>query len=170
MKTPSKALAYTGLAAALGTVLLLIAGVSPGGKMVMVCLASLGVAFIECLFGWKWALGTFAVTSILALLLLPAKAVAVYYTAFFGYYPLYALLTERIGNRIVRCILRLALFNLVMLLLYFAARSFLTLDFGTLSGYPLLLLLAMNAAFLLYDCALRQGILYLMQNIARRIK
>ena len=167
MKTSSKAVACAGLAAALGTLLLLIASIAPSGRLVMMCVASLGVAFMECLFGWKWALGTYAVTALLSLLLLPAKAVAIYYAAFFGFYPSFALLTERIGNKIVRYLLRLALFNLVMLLLYFAARVFLPLDQGALAGYPALLLLAMNAAFLLYDGALRQGILYLMQIIRR---
>ena len=170
MKGSAKALAYSALAAALGTILLLIASALPSGKLVLVCIASLGVVFVECLFGWKWALGCFAVTAVLSLLLLPTKALGIYYTVFFGYYPLFAMLTERIGSKAARYVLRLALFNLVMTGLYFAARSLLSLDSGPLADYPVLLLLGMNAAFLIYDRALAQGMLYFMRNIARRIR
>lgn len=170
MQGPAKALAYSALAAALGVILLLIASVLPGGKMVLVCVASLGAILTQCLFGWRWALGTFGVTAFLALLLLPAKAVAIYYTAFFGYYPLLMVLTERLPGKAARYAVRLAVFNAVMIGLYFAAGSLLSVDLGTLSGYPLLLLIAANVGFLIYDTALQQGMLYCMRNIARRIK
>lgn len=170
MNKSTKAVAYSALSAALGTLLLLLATLLPSGKLVVVCAASLGVVFIECLFGWKWALGTYAVTALLSLLLLPTKALAIYYAALLGYYPLFMVRTERIASKALRFALRLALFNAVMLILYFAARSLLSPDFGTLALYPALLVLALNIGFLLYDCALRQGALYCMRNITRRLK
>lgn len=170
MKGRAKAMAYSALAAALGTVLLLIASVLPSGRMVMVCVASLGVVFVECLFGWKWALGAYAVTALLSLLLLPTKAIPILYAAFFGYYPLILMLTERLGNKLLRYGIRLALFNLAMLLLYYTIGRLFSLDAGPLGAYPALLFLGMNACFLLYDRALAQGTLYFMRNIARRIK
>ena len=63
MKGISRSAAYGALSAALGVVLVYIASVVPTGKIVVLCIASLGTVFVLTRFGWKWALGAFAVTA-----------------------------------------------------------------------------------------------------------
>ena len=170
MKERSRSTAYAALAAALGTVLLYLASVLPAGKLAVVCVASLCTVFVQTVCGWKWAVGTFIVTAALSLLLLPTKAVALLFAALFGYYPIVKLFAERLRNAVARWGVKLLLFNGVMAALYFLVRSVFDGSWGPLSAYPLLMLLCANVAFVLYDLALGQGILFFMRNIARRIK
>ncbi len=170
MRGKSKALAYSALGAALGVVLLYIASIIPSGKLTVMCASGICVVLLACRFGWKWGSGCFAATALISLFLLPTKAMAILYTSFFGYYPLFFLLTERLKNKVPRYALRLLLFNSVMIALYYLIRWVFQGTWGMLEGYPILMLLLANVGFLIYDYALQQGMLYFMRNIARRIK
>ena len=97
---------------------------------------------------------------------MPTRSAAILYGAFFGYYPIVMLFTERLKKPAVRWAVKLALFNAVMVILYFAVRAVFQGNWGVLSGYPLIMLLLANGLFILYDLALRQGVLYFMSNIA----
>ena len=170
MKGSSRSAAYGALAAALGVVLVYIASVVPTGKIVVLCVASLGTVFVLTRFGWKWALGSFAVTAALSLILCPTKSAAILYAAFLGYYPVAKVLIERLRRPAFRWGGKLICFNAAAMVLFFAARTLFRGDWGPLGGYPLILLVLANALFVLYDLALQQGMLYFMRNIARRIK
>ena len=170
MKGPSRSLALSSLAAALGTVLLLLASAVPAGKLVVLCIASLCTVFVLCVCGWKWALGCFAVTAALALILSPSKSAAILYGAFFGYFPIVKIFAERLKKPAARWAVKLALFNAVMIVLYLAASAVFQGSWGLFSDQPWIMLLLANGLFILYDLALQQGILYFMRNIARRIR
>ena len=108
MKDKVRPLAYGSLSAAAGVLLLFLASVLPNGRLAVLCIATLCVAFIRMLSGWKWALGCYAVTAALSLLLLPSKAMPILYAAFFGYYPRILRLYSREKSqkiKIVDCIL-----------------------------------------------------------------
>lgn len=170
MKERGKPIAYSALCAALGSILLYFASVFPSGRLFVMCISSVCVVFIACRFGWKWGGGCFIVTAAISLLILPAKAMAILYAAFFGYYPLFFLLTERSKKMLVRYAFRLGLFNTVVVVLYCAARSVFPSDMFFGEEHPIVMLLLANIFFLIYDYALQQGMLYFMRNIARRIK
>ena len=170
MKSMSRPLALSALSAALGTVLLYVSSILPSGRLTVLCVASLCTVVVQCTCGWKWALGSFAVTAALSLILLPGKAVAVLYAVLFGYYPLVMLIVGRIKSPAGRWAIKLGLFNAVVIALYYAARSLLQSGIGSFFIHPLIMLLLANGLFILYDLALQQGILYFMRHIARRIK
>ena len=170
MQESSKALAYSALSSALGTVLLFIASVLPNGKLAVMCASTMCVVLIACRMGWKWGIGCFVVTALVSLLILPTKAMAILYSSFFGYYPLFFLFSERIKSKIFRYAVRLTLFNIIMIALFFLARSIFQGSWGALEGYPIAMLLLANVGFLIYDYALQQGMLYIMRYMARRIK
>ena len=170
MRGKSKALAYSALGSSLDVVFLYIASIIPNGKLTAVCASSICVVLIACLFGWKWGSVCFIAASLLSLIILPTKATAILYASFFGYYPLFFLLTERMKNKLLRYALRLLLFNTVMIALYYLIRWVYQGSWGMLEGYPILMLLMANVGFLIYDYALQQGMLYFMRNIVRRIK
>jgi hypothetical protein len=117
-----------------------------------------------------WAAGCYGVTSVLALLLLPEKAPALAYTVLLGYYPLIRLFTERIADPWIRTAIRLSVFNAAAALTYFVFRSF----FCSLidpAGLPVYLLwITGNAAFLVYDYALGQMMLYYVRKLSGRFK
>ena len=170
MDSRSRPLARSSLAVAGGVVMLYLAAIVPSGRLALLCAASVWAAFIRMSCSVRWAVGCFAVTAAAAFLLLPAKSMAILYAAFFGYYPLIRLETERIKSKAFRWGVRFLLFNAVLILLYYLAETLFTELPLQLTGSPLLLLLIGNAAFLAYDFALQQLILYYIRTMARRIK
>jgi hypothetical protein len=54
------------------------------------------IVLLEC--GRRWSLLAYAAVSLISILLLPTKAPAVLYAAFFGYYPIIKSLIERLGR------------------------------------------------------------------------
>ena len=170
MRNASRPLAYGAVSAALGVVLLYAASLLPTGKIAAVIAASLAAAFLRLRFDGRWALGCFAVTGLLGLLALPTKAPAILYLGFFGYYPILKMRVERLSAPVWRWVVKLLCFNLVMAALYLAFRSVFPEDLGPLASWPALMLLASNAAFIVYDCALSQGILYYLRHISGRME
>ena len=106
----------------------------------------------------------------LSLSLFPTKATAILFGTFFGYYPVIKLAAERLPHPVLRWGIKLAVFDLVMVLLWLTVRSVFQVEGGILSSYPVVMVIAANAAFVLYDLALGQGILFYIRKIARRIE
>ena len=170
MDEHTRALAYSALAAAAGTAVLYLCSLLPTLRAALLCVAGLGTAFIRMRCSWKWGLGCYAVTAAAALLLLPEKMPAVLYAAFFGYYPIILLLTERLKNPVLRWGARLLVFNTVLVILLFTARTMFASLLSAGAEKLWILIPVCNAAFLAYDWALRQLILYYIRNLSRRIK
>ena len=170
MKSSARPLARAGIASALSVLVLLLASVLPTARLALVCLASLGPALCALHDSPRWALGCFAAAALLSLLLLPQKGVSLGYAVFAGYYPVLKLRLERLGNRLHRLAFKLAVFNaaLAVLWLGFHALSAPALPLGRFA-VPAGVLIA-NAAFLVYDYALDQIILFYLRKIAGRVK
>lgn len=170
MDAKTKALTRSALSAAVGVAVLYLCCVFPWGRLALLCVASLGVIFVRMSCPPYWAIGCYSVTALLGLLLLPEKAPALAYAVLFGYYPLVRLLTERLASPWARMGVRLAVFNAAALLTYFAFRAVFTSLTGD-SPLPLYLLwAAVNGAFLVYDYALGQIILYYVRNLSGRFR
>lgn len=170
MSGGAKELARASLSAAAGTAALYVGSLLPTGRLVMLCVASMGVAFVKMSCSDAWALGCFAVTAALSLLLLPDKTLAVLYTAFVGYYPLIKLRSERFSSRIKRWGLKLGSFLAAELALW--ALADLIAPAGELFGGRAVwvVLIAGVGAFLVYDYALGLLFLYYLRRISGRIK
>ena len=113
----------------------------------------------------KWAFGIYAAVSILSLLLVPNKEASILYAAFFGYYPLLKAFAESKLPKVAEYILKFAVFNISMLLSYWALIKVLGMPFDEIMGiegetgfmakYALPILLGMgNVAFIMYDVAI----------------
>lgn len=169
MKTSTRCLTRSALAAALAVAFLYLTALLPTARLAVICLASVCVILVRMNCGPRWAAGCYASSAILAMLLLPEKGPALLYAAFLGYYPLIKLETERFRRLPVRWAVRLALFNLIFWLLYFLAGGLIG---ELLPGLPadwMILLAAANAGFVLYDYALTQVILIYIRKIDGRI-
>ncbi len=169
MNGRAKNLALASLGTALGVVLLYLGSVLPTGRLVFLCVTSLGTVFVFLNGGVRWGLGSYAATSLLSLLLLPQKGMALLFTALAGYYPMVKLWLERKPSPWLRWGGKLLLFNAVFALLFFLASGVFSLNLGGTLPVWLLFVLA-NAAFLLYDWALGCCILFYLRKIAGRIR
>jgi hypothetical protein len=155
----AKDLAFSAMAAALGVVLLFLAGVLPAGRLALIGVAGLPAALVRFRSGWAYGLGCFAATTLLALLFSAMKSAVILYAAFLGYYPMVKATRERLPNAILRYALKLALFETSYLVLLLAASAVLTDALPTALSLPILLA-GGGAVFLVYDIALTQLILF----------
>ena len=168
MKTSVRALTRSAVLAALAAVLLYLGAVLPSGRLALTAVAGLAALSVMLDFGGKWALGVYAVSALLGLLLSPAKGCAILYAAFLGWYPALKCLIERVRPRAAQWAIKFALFNAAVLALYFLARAVLAEALSALSeSLPVWLLwLGANAVFLAYDFGLTGLTRFYVRRIA----
>lgn len=165
MRDRAKKTAYGAVFAALETVILYMGAIAPGGRIAMTVMAGLpsAAAMIEC--GAPTALAAYAVSSALALLICPLKAVPVAYALFFGFYPLLKSLIERRIRPGVQLPVKLAAMlaaEAVMLVLYRAVML------NSLKTGTVLIIFGVSAPLMIaYDFCLTRLIEY---YISRKIK
>lgn len=133
-----------------------------------VMLASVISLFIYVEFGGKYAWTAYAVTGILALLLLPSKAVALEYVLFGGFYPICRTYFLRFG-RVLSLLLRLAVFNLSLTVIAWLLTLLVTPE-GTSIPMQVLTYAVGNAAFLLYDHALSRVAILWIRYLAPKLR
>jgi hypothetical protein len=159
-KQKSWQLAYCGMAAALSVALELLGAVFPIAMFIAPAAASFLVATVCMECGRKMALTTYAAASMLGLLFVPDKEVALIYTVLLGYYPLVKPWFDRLRPALLRVGAKLALCNAAVLSMYgLLLLLFPTTDVAQeLKTAALLMtaatLLLGNIAFVLYDRAL----------------
>ena len=169
-KTNTRQLTVCAMLAALGVVLLWIGSVLEVAEISMAVIASLLciIAVIEYGGAAPWLV--FASTSVLSLILLPNKGVALTYAVFFGYYPILKEKIER-RSRTVRWVLKELIFHAALVALFFAWKL---LFFPTLSAVTptllFLLLLLLEVVFVLYDIALTRLISLYLFRIRQRLR
>ena len=156
----SWAMAYCGIVAALCVALMLLGAVIPIAMFIAPAVAGFLIATVCVECGMQMALTAYAAVSLLALLFVPDKEVALIFTVLLGYYPLAKPKFERIRPALLRCVCKLLLCNGAVLAMY--GLIYLLVPMGSISQElratataAALATLAMgNMAFLLYDRAL----------------
>ena len=159
-KSKSWAMAYCGMAAALSVVLMLLGAVFPIAMFIAPAVASFLIATVCVECGMQLALTTYAAVSLLALLFVPDKEVALIFVFLLGYYPLAKPKFERIRPAVLRIVCKLLLCNGTVLAMY--GLVFLLVPAGSISqelrttalAVSLATLVMGNVAFVLYDRAL----------------
>ena len=158
VKNSTLRVAFCGIIAALGLVLMLLTSLVPVGTYAFPCFAGIFIAAVVIEYGWKWGLGVYAVVAVLSLFLAGDKEAVLYFIALFGYYPiLKAVFEKHIKNKIILYILKFAVFNTAAIASFFAASFLLSIspEEYTLFGVymPLAFLAFGNIFFLIYDFA-----------------
>ena len=173
MREKSRELAFCGVSAALSVVLLLLSGLIPGATFCAPVLGMLPLLPVLSEFGWRPALGVYAVSALLAGLLAPDKEMVGVFL-FLGYYPVLRPALERLRPKPLRLLAKLAVFNVSVLVLYLLLIHLFGLaglaeEFAGYSGAFLLGLLAMgNVTFLLLDVALGRLTVLWARRLRRR--
>ena len=165
MNESAQRIAFLAVFTALGTLLLLLSGVLPAGRLALLALASFPVCMALMRYGPGWAAGVCAVTAALGFLLFPGAAV-VGYAAFFGWYPIAKSLCERFKSRYAGRALKLAVYTLAAVLYWFFARAL--IDGTALPWFVLYLVGAV--VFFVFDWAYSLIIRLYIEKIARFLK
>ena len=131
-------------------------------------------------FGKRAAWLCYGTIALLGLILLPNKEAALVYACFLGYYPILKSSVERISNRALEWVCKLAVFNLAvvsayLLLIYAFGVTEVLDDFRLPGGISLqaslaVLLVAGNGVFVLYDYTLSGLIALYLQRIRPKLK
>ena len=167
-------IALAGLLSAVALVFLLIAGVIPSGWTGVTAVAGLAVGVAISAAGYLSGLFCYLVSGLLALLLVPAKQVAVLYLCLFGIYPLIKSKLERLKVRALEYVLKLAYFNLILVALYHLAFAllFARIGEGLNPALPLLPLLMLSGSviFLFYDFAFSRVMSLLQARLVPQLR
>ena len=119
-------------------------------------------AVIHCGLGYGFAV--FAATAILGLLIVPDKGNAIFYTAFFGYYPVLKSPIEHIKKAWIGWILKLLIVNLAFAVLWMVIGPEM-FSYGRLLGHA-----AVSAVFVIYDIGLSNIITLYIRRVAMRVR
>lgn len=168
MTENTKRLSRLALLAALGVGLLAVGSVLPTAQLTLLAVAGFLSAVAVMMYSPLWATSVYVVVAALSLLLLPEKSCAVYYTAFFGYYPILKSFFEKIRDRRLSWLAKLGAFTAVFLVWCFLGAGLFLGNAVTLRWYALWPLGA--AAFAVYDICLSFLITFYIQKISGYIK
>ena len=157
----TKKLTLSALIAAMCVICLALGAAIPRVSLSLAALAGIFPAVIVLACGFGWAAACSASAAALAILLLPEKTGAVWFLCFFGHYPIWKALIESLQTRVKKpwlvWLLKLLGFAASMLVLYFLfSRLFaaaIPYHFTERAAGPLILGVALLAAFLVYDAA-----------------
>ena len=157
----TKKLTFSALIAALSVLCLAGSALLPRITLSLAALAGLFPAAAVIVCGYGWAAGASAAAALLALLLLPDKTAGVWFACFFGHYPIWKALIERMQTRLGKplygWILKVLGFALCMAVLYCLFAQFFTAAipfvFPESTVGPAILAVVLLAAFVVYDIA-----------------
>ena len=126
----SWAMAYCGMAAALCVALMLLGAVIPIAMFIAAAVAGFLVATVCVECGKTMALTAYGAVSLLSLLFVPDKEVALTFVFLLGYYPLAKPYFERIRPALLRAVCKLLLCNGAVLAMYGLVLLLAALNFG----------------------------------------
>ena len=150
--------AIGGVVAALSIVLMFLTSVIPSMTYALPAAAGILLIIIVIEIDKKWALGVYAVVSLLSILLIADKEAAVMYIMFFGYYPIIKAVFEKHFNVAVSWLLKLIVFNISVVIAFLIVTYVFKIPFEEMEKYGKIavigLLAAGNLVFVIYDYAL----------------
>ncbi len=168
-RTDIRRLTVCAMLAALGVILLWLGALTEVLDISMAVLASLCCVFAVIEYGKSAPWLVFAVTGLLALILLPQKTTAIMYVFFFGYYPILKERFERLP-RVMAWICKEGVFNAALIVLLIASRWLLMGAATEPMWYYVTLFLCAEAVFPLYDIALSRLISFYIYKLRSRFR
>ena len=169
MRSKTSKVALCGVIAALSVVVLFLTGVVPVATIALPAVAGCFLIAVVAETDVRSGVAVYAIVSVLAALLVPDREATLFYIVFFGYYPaLYGTLS-RIRNSVARWAAKLLVFNAAAVLEALLAVWLLGIPLAEMLPFvwpfiPVLLLL-MNAVFILYDLALNGLIVFYIRRL-----
>ena len=169
-KSAAVKVAYPAVLGALALILIYIASIAPTGNWGIVAAAGLLPAAAVISVGLKAGLLCWAGVSILAFLLVPDKFCVLLFGALFGLYPMVKSLVEQLRKKPVEYLLKLVFFNIAFTLVYLTMAAAVTASLPEMLGASALILyLAANVVFLLYDYGFSRLIALYIVRVQRAV-
>lgn len=170
--TSIKQLTFCSMLVALGVIFLGIGALLEVLDISMAVIASFCViiAVIECGKATPWTV--YAAISVLSLLLIPNKLPAIFFTLFFGFYPIIKEKLER-KNKIISWILKEIIFNICLALIMLLYIFLFFESTGISIPMPWLIVAAVilcKFVFVMYDIALTRIITFYVIKLRHRFK
>lgn len=155
MKQSSKA-AIGGIVSSLAVVIMLCTYISPLLVYTAPPFAGLLLVLTVNELGYKWSVGTYVSISILSLLFIADKEAAVFFTMFFGYFPILVLfLQEKLRNKVFKFILKLLIFDISCICAVFISSFVFGVDYSDFLEdgiwFLIFFIFMMNVLFVVYD-------------------
>ncbi len=155
MKQSSKA-AIGGIVSSLAVVIMLCTYISPLLVYTAPPFAGLLLVLTVNELGYKWSVGTYASISILSLLFIADKEAAVFFTMFFGYFPVLVLFfEEKLSSRLCKFILKLLIFDISCISAVFISSFVFGIDYSDFLEdgiwFLVFFVVMMNVLFVIYD-------------------
>lgn len=155
MKRQSTKVALCGIISSVSVVLMFMTGLVPFLTYTLPAVSGALLAIIVIEINKKWATGAYIAISLLSLLIVADKEAAMFFVAFFGYYPIIKEVIESKLPKVLEWIVKLLLFNAAAVAAYMVIIYVFGIPFDEMEEYgkySVFLLLAMgNIIFILYD-------------------
>lgn len=155
MKRQSTKVALCGIISSVSVVLMFMTGLVPFLTYTLPAVSGALLAIIVIEINKKWATGAYIAISLLSLLIVADKEAAMFFVAFFGYYPIIKEVIENKLPKILEWVVKFLLFNVAAVAAYAVIIYVFGIPFDELEEYgkySVLILLAMgNVIFVLYD-------------------
>lgn len=146
----SKRLALSGLLLALAVAALFLASIMPTSKLSLYALSSFFIAVIIIEYGTRAGWVFYAASCLLALIVVQDKLRIIPYIVFFGIYGILKLYIERLRNIVIEYVLKLAYFNICLVLAIIFIKEFLFTGLDT--KFPWwIVIAALQVVFVIYD-------------------
>ena len=160
MKKVSYKVSLGGIVAALCLVMMFLTAVFPPLNITLPLFAGMLITIVAIEVSSSWAFVTYAVVAVLAFFVTPDKEAWLYFTFFFGYYPVAKSYFEAMKNKAFCWLCKLAVFNVSIVIIFYTTMNILgTLDLFEEFGFynewliPVLLVVG-NLIFIFYDYTL----------------
>ncbi len=136
-------------------------------------IAGLFVMVVVIEINCSWALLTYLASSLIVLFF-PEPESKILYASFFGFYTIIKALTERLRKPVLEWIIKMAVFNTALVIVYFVFANFIGFsleELGVLGKYGAVILWVLgNIVFVVYDVALSRFSMMYMAVIHPKIK
>ncbi len=149
-----------GIVSALCLVLMFLTAVFPPLNITLPLFAGMLMTVVAIEVSPSWAWVTYATVAILSFFITPDKEAAIFFTIFFGFYPILKDTLEKIKFKILKWLLKFVVFNIAIVIIYQLTVKLLgTVDlieeFGFMKQFMLPgLIIMFNGIFILYDITL----------------
>lgn len=164
----TKVIALSALLSALGVVILYIGSVFDVLDLSATAVSSVIIVFAVIEMRGITPLMIYAVTSILAVLLLPNKFTALLYIFFGGIYPIIKEKLERI-HYVFSWMVKLSFFNVILFVLIFVSTRIMHIPDNQIE-FTVPVFVFGNLLFVLYDFTLTQLITFYLHKLRRMLK
>ena len=156
-KTTSR-IAFCGVLAALSVVMMFLSGVVPVATIASPAIAGCLLIPVVAECGIKHGWAVFVIVGLLSFFLAADREAFLIYVLFFGYYPVLYATLDKIKSKILRYTVKYLIFNGACVLEVLLAAWLFGIPFEFVEGLgvltPVVLLVAANLVFFLYDRAL----------------